>query len=74
MLSKDIKPHFLSSEGICLDNQFGAILSRTYSDAIDQKQAYQLYQRVYDSGKYGEAIIDFLNKNIINDDTITLYF
>ncbi len=71
---KDSNVNLLYSKETCSYNQFGAILSRTYSSIINQEQAYQLYKSVYDSGKYGKAIIDYLNRKIVNGDAITLHF
>ena len=68
LVLKETNTHFLSSEDICVNSQFAPILSRTYSDTINKEQAYQLYKSVYDSGKHGKAIIDFLNERSMGQD------
>jgi hypothetical protein len=58
----------------CLNNEFGPILSRTYSKIISANDAYNIYKDIASSGKTGKAIITQLNKNIINDDGIVIFF
>jgi hypothetical protein len=76
LMDNEVKNYskFVLPQEECLNNEFGPILSRTYSKIISANDAYNIYKDIASSGETGKAIITQLNKNIINDDDIVIFF
>ena len=76
LMDHEVKKNFKSilPQSECLNNEFGPILSRTYSEIISANNAYTIYHDIASSGKTGMAIIKQLNQNIINDDDVVIFF
>jgi hypothetical protein len=59
---------------VCLNDEFGPLLSRTYSKELSIDNVKRIYQDIYASGKIGEVIIRYINQNIIRGDDVVINF
>ena len=59
---------------VCLNDELGPLLSRTYSKELSIDNVKRIYQDIYASSKIGEVIIRYINQNIIRGDDIVINF
>lgn len=67
-------PKSFIQEQKCLNDEFGPLLSRTYSKILSIYDVQRIYHDIYFSGKIGKAIISYINENIVKGDDIVIDF
>ena len=67
-------PKSFVKEQKCLNDEFGPLLSRTYSKILSIDDVQRIYHDIYSSGKIGKTIISYLNDSIVKGDDIVIDF